>query len=255
MTLKMIFLGSGSAFTVGPENYQSNILLTVDNDTLLIDAGSDIRHSLREKNLTYKDIVTVYLTHLHGDHTGGLEYLALTTYFDPNYQGKPNLITSELIVTDLWNKSLAGGLSTLEDESATLGTFYNIIPIKQQEGFDWHGIHFDMVQTKHFFSNHEQMPSFGFIFTHNNTRVFFSSDTQHAPEQLAPFYEEADIIFHDCETQAVRSGVHAHYTELVTLPAHIKQKMWLYHYNPGKLPDAVKDGFLGLVSKGQSFEF
>jgi ribonuclease BN (tRNA processing enzyme) len=48
MSLKMVFLGSGSAFTVGFQNYQSNVLFELDKDTLLIDAGTDIRHSLFE---------------------------------------------------------------------------------------------------------------------------------------------------------------------------------------------------------------
>lgn len=74
MTLKMTFLGSGSAFTVGPDNYHSNVLLEIGKDSLLIDAGSDLRHSLREQNRGYLDIKNVYITHLHGDHTGGLEW-------------------------------------------------------------------------------------------------------------------------------------------------------------------------------------
>jgi hypothetical protein len=31
--------------------------------------------------------------------------------------------------------------------------------------------------------------------------------------------------------------------------------MWLYHYNPGHLPDARADGFRGFVKKGQVFDF
>ena len=49
-----------------------------------------LRHSLREQQLTYMDIKNIYISHLHDDHTGGLEWLALTTYFDQNYQGKPD---------------------------------------------------------------------------------------------------------------------------------------------------------------------
>lgn len=255
MTLKMTFLGSGSAFTIGPDNYQSNVLFEVDEDTLLLDAGTDVRHALREHNLTYLDIKAVYISHLHSDHSGGLEWLALTSYFDPNYTGKPNLIISECIVDDLWNKTLSGGLSTLATIRASIDSFFKVTSIKHHEGFIWHSIPFKLVQTVHFYSEYELMPSFGLIFTYNKTRIFFTSDTQSSPEQLFSFYEEADIIFHDCETQAHKSGVHAHYSELVQLPAELKKKMWLYHYNPGQLPDAKQDGFLGFVTKGQSFLF
>lgn len=255
MTLKITFLGAGSAFTVGVGNFQSNLLLESNNDTLLIDAGSDIRHSLFEQNHTYLDIKNVYITHVHGDHSGGLEWLALTSYFDPKYKGKPTLFANERVVNDLWNKTLSGGLSTLAHIRASLETYFNVVPVKQYEGFHWQNIHFKLVQTVHFYSEYELMPSFGLIFTYNDKRIFFTSDTQSAPVQLNDFYNEADLIFQDCETLPFKSGVHANYTDLVKLPDEIKQKMWLYHYNPGKLPDAKKDGFLGFVVKGQSFTF
>jgi ribonuclease BN (tRNA processing enzyme) len=255
MTLKILFLGSGSAFGLGPDNYHSNILFQIDEDTLLVDAGTDIKYSLRDQKLCYKDIKNIYISHLHNDHAGGVEWLALITYFDPDYSHKPKIFASEKIIDDLWSKCLAGGLSTITQTRASLSTYFDVHPIKQYEGFEWHSIQFKLVQTIHFYSDHELMPSFGFMFDYNNKRIFFTSDTQNAPSQLKVFYEEADVIFHDCETSPHKSGVHAHYSDLIKLPSHIKKKMWLYHYNPGKLPNAKKDGFHGFIKKGQVFLF
>lgn len=255
MTLKMTFLGAGSAFTIGPENYHSNILLETNGDSLLIDAGTDIRHSLREQNLGHKDIKNVYITHLHGDHAGGLEWLALTTHFDAEHPHKPNLFISDKLIDDLWNKTLSGALSTLAHTRPTLNTYFKTHPIKEKGHFTWEDIKFKLVPTIHFYSNDQLMPSYGLSFSYNNTKVLFTSDTQNTPEHLMPYYEWADIIFHDCETNAGKSSVHPHYSDLVLLPASIKNKMWLYHYNPGPLPDAKKDGFMGFVMKGQHFLF
>ena len=44
------------------------------------------------------------------------------------------------------------------------------------------------------------------------------------------FYKQADLIIQDCETTPFKSGVHANYSELVTLPLEIKTKMMLLHY-------------------------
>src|SRR5690348_15307225 len=48
--MKLIFIGSGSAFTVAEHNYNSNMLLIDSNNAekLLIDCGSDARHALNE---------------------------------------------------------------------------------------------------------------------------------------------------------------------------------------------------------------
>lgn len=253
--LKIIFLGSGSAFTAGNGNYQSNLLLQMGDDTLLVDAGGDIRFSLLAAGFTHVDIKNIYISHLHNDHIGGLEYLALTTYFDPNCNIRPNLFSSEKVIKDLWKHSLSGGLRTIQTKLATLDTYFEVHPVKQYETFQWAGIQFKLVQTVHIVSEYELMPSYGLMFDVNSTRIFFTSDTQFAPNQLFDYYKEADIIFHDCETTPVKSSVHAHYTELAQIPQEFKKKMWLYHYNPGTLPDAISDGFPGFVKRGQIFEF
>ena len=45
------------------------------------------------------------------------------------------------------------------------------------------------------------------------------------------------------------------FSELITLDKEIRNKMWLYHYNPGPLPDARENGFRGFIQRGQAFDF
>ena len=102
------------------------------------------------------------------------------------------------------------------------------------------------------------MPSFGLEMTIDGVKILLTTDTQFPDKEddsLRKRYETADIIFHDCETIKNKSTVHAHYTELVTLDPSIKEKMWLYHYQPETLSDAPEDGFCGFVKKGQTFNF
>jgi hypothetical protein len=87
-----------------------------------------------------------------------------------------------------------------------------------------------------------------------------------------------DAMLYECEAWKVSrftSGVHANYAELagydssnaIKLPAEIKAKMWLDHYQDIKLAgkdmfgnpidwdaQAKRDGFAGFVSLGQVFE-
>ena len=64
------------------------------------------------------------------------------------------------------------------------------------------------------------------------------------------------MIFHDCETSPFKSGVHAHYDELKTLKNDVKNKMWLYHYQPNTLTEekVQQDGFAGFIKKGLDFD-
>lgn len=255
MEANLTFLGSGSAFTVGGDNFQSNAILTLENNQkFLIDCGSDIRFSLHALGLCYRDISDIYISHLHSDHVGGLEYVGFTTMFDPSCP-KPNLYLSQDIAVDLWDRSLAGGMEPIEGELASLENYFQLHSLDPGETFTWEGITFQLIKLNHVDTGSMLMPAYGLFFTVNGHRVFFSNDTKFSYESLKRYFHEADIIFHDCEISPYPTPVHAHYNELRKLPDPIKAKMWLYGYQPGALPSAEEDGFLGFVKRGQRFDF
>lgn len=253
--MKFTFVGTGSAFTTGGNNYQSNMVLENDfSNRLLIDCGSDARFSLYDIGLSYDDIDDVFISHLHSDHVGGLEWLALMRKFYSNKPAKPCLHLGKDLESDLWDKVLSGGLTTLMECEAELSSFFNID--RATDGtFLWCDVLFTLVPAIHAYSNHRLLPCYGLFFCVNGHSVYITSDTQFFPERLQEFYRKASIIFHDCETAPQKSGLHSPYDDLKSLDSSIKSKMWLYHYSPGPLPDAEKDGFRGFVKKGQCFDF
>jgi ribonuclease BN (tRNA processing enzyme) len=251
--MKMTYLGVKSAFTL--TDYQTNVLLERNGQRLLLDCGGDIRFSLRDvAGLKLTDVTDVYISHAHADHSGGLEGVALCTYFNPNCE-RPRLFVARQLASPLWSDTLSGGLKTLQGTPADIDTFFEVRRIGNNGSFVWQGITFKIVQSIHIYDGLAISPSYGLMFESGGQRIFWTSDTQHAPNQLHDFYAMSDVIYHDCETSPFPSGVHAHYTDLVNLPAETKSKMWLHHYNDGPLPDAVADGFRGFVLKGQQFEF
>jgi len=252
---KLLFLGSGSAFTIGNYNFQSNMFLINDRgDKLLIDCGSDIRFSLNLAGFTYNDVTDIYISHLHADHIGGLEYIGYNTFFNPQCP-KPNLYLSKEIAAPLWEKSLSGGMQYIEGDIADLETFFNVHKIGKDRTFSWEKITFELIKILHVNTQYLVMPTYGLFFETDQVKVFLTTDTQFSPELLESQYNQADIIFQDCEIYPYPSPVHAQYKDLVTLPENLKKKMWLYGYQPGELPDAKKDGFLGFVKRGDIFNF
>lgn len=172
--MKLQFLGSGSAFTVG-DNYHSNMILeNSDGRRLLIDCGSDVRHALHQVGLTYADIQDVYISHLHADHVGGLEWLAFTTKFDSTCT-KPNVYISNKIVDDLWNRVLSGGLSSLQNEKAQLSKFFNIHTILANNKFIWENTEFTIVPTRHVTNETILVPSHGLMFNADGLKIFITT--------------------------------------------------------------------------------
>ena len=251
--MRFLFLGSGSAYTVGGGNFQSNMMLIAESGKrLLIDCGSDIRWSLAEQDLSHKDITDIYISHLHSDHIGGLEYIGFKRHYDPGC-GRPCLYMEPSLVEPLWNHALRAGMGVISDTDATLETFFNVRPVPVGTRFAWEGAALEPVETVHVFHGRNSVHSFGLMIEYDGYRVFLTTDTQFTPDHLADEYAKADLIFHDCETGPIKTGVHPHYDHLVQLPRSVRAKIWLYGYQPGSLPDAVADGFCGFVEPGQSF--
>ena len=249
--MKLTFLGSSAAFESIADNYQSNLLLESSGQKkLLIDCGSDARRSLHAVGLSCKDITHVYISHLHADHIGGLEWLGFSRYFDPDCE-RPHLYLHEDLLHPLWNNSLSGGMNCLEGGDSPLSTFFNHHPLTTT--FTWEGLKLQLVQTKHAYQEKKQLPCHGLFFKYNNKNIYFTCDTQFCPDFLKKYYESADLIFHDCDTSNTKKSIHSSYADLVTLPSKVKAKIWLYHYtNTNDL--AKQDGFRGFVKKGQTFD-
>jgi hypothetical protein len=146
-------------------------------------------------------------------------------------------------------------MRSIDGDIAELETYFKVHPIERNGYFVWEGIQFNLVKVIHVNNGFFIMPSYGLFFEANGVKVLLTTDAQLCRKEFKELYEWADIIFQDCETSKFPSGIHAHYNELLTLPAPIRNKMWFYHYPPGPLPDAEKDGFRGFVKRGQAFEF
>lgn len=253
--MRLIFLGTGSAFVTDVNNYQSNMILQSESGKwLLIDCGTDARRALHACGLSYREITDVYISHLHADHAGGLEWLGFTRKFNDDLT-KPNLYLSKNLVDPLWNHTLSGGLTSLSDEPSSLSAFFNVHPVAEGGYFQWEHMAFQLIPNKHIDSQFAHMTSYGLFFSVHGRWVFITTDSQFQPENLLLYYQKADCIFQDCETVQKPSGVHAHYQQLKTLDPKIRAKMWLYHYNCPPLPDAVADGFCGFVQPGQQFNW
>ena len=75
-TVQVRFLGSGDAFGSGGR-LQSCILVNHSGGRFLIDCGASAMISLRRFDVDPNSVNGVFLTHLHGDHFGGLPFLIL----------------------------------------------------------------------------------------------------------------------------------------------------------------------------------
>lgn len=298
--VSITFAGCGSFFAT-PEQYQSNMVIEAKYPggvvkRLLFDCGTDAKFSLSELGYKPSDFEAVYISHQHGDHMGGLEWLAFGTYFTG--ATKPRLVCDQKLMEELWETGLKGAMSTLQGKTATLSEYFCCCAVPTDGYFFWANTIFSLVQTIHVCSGFNIKYSYGLmmspavitnhkgtafmkrgqedvvlVFEHDEgtkamltraeplssdpveyekqrrQKVFITGDTRF-DDRLTSAYDYSKLIFHDCETAPYKSGVHASYADLCTLPEDTKKKIMLYHYQPTD-KDAVKDGFMGFAQKGQ----
>jgi len=277
--------------------WQANFLIEFDMPSkrgrnpyrLLIDLGGDGRHALRGLGLTSADIDGIYISHPHSDHIGGIEYLGITTLFNPFYtpakkqwlgddliadklffehewwpsppaNAKPDLYIHRKVLEPL-KRAVSPGLDTVQGvPNVNLETYFNIHLIgKQEDGHTISHIFHDgdgewritPVFAMHVISSSEEMASYGISLQHSSGyNILMPTDTQYMlPPQLRSHYQKANRIYMDCETSKIPSGIHPHINDLINNLDPHIQKKCLL-YHYDEYPDVPEGMFLDVLKAG-----
>jgi len=245
--MKLIFLGSGSIEFDDFTNFQSNMLLESDKGRrLLIDCGADCRYSLDKLGLTYRDIHEVLITRVGLEQSGGLIWLGMQRMFNP--ECKPPILHLDMNLHPyLWDHYLSAEMESIQSQVARLETFFDVRLMTDKAPFSWDRFHFT------FFRHSSEKEILGVAIDDRESHILICFENELFLEY--DVYEKFDIIFQSCRTRSESVLPQSHIQALAKLPDTIKSKMWLYHFDPGELPNAKDQGFLGFVSRGQEFAF
>lgn len=284
--MKVTVIGSGTAFSLATRKNANQCFLFEENGRrMLFDCGRTTPEQLDKiAGMTFKDINDIYISHAHSDHIGGLEFAALMRYDWKNHprnwsdsQYAIKLYANSGLMTELWNYSLRGGLSTFEGFVAQMGTCFEPVRIPDSKAFEWEGWSMLPIQQVHIMSGSSISFAFGLLIKKEGHKTLYCvADSQHcSPRQMEMYYKEADIIFQDCECAPFPTNVHANYKQLAGYPeanspdlgSVIRSKMWLSHFQDFVLDSkdgmggdldwfklAKDDGFAGFLMPGQTFE-
>jgi ribonuclease BN (tRNA processing enzyme) len=88
MSLRVTFLGSGDAFGSGGR-FQACILLNYEGHRTLLECGMTSLVALERAGIDHTTISTVIVSHLHGDHFGGIPLLVI----DGQFSGRDQELT------------------------------------------------------------------------------------------------------------------------------------------------------------------
>jgi len=237
--LKITMIGTGNAFAKA--YYNNNALVETEQIRLLIDCGITLPHALYQSGRTFADLDGVLISHMHGDHIGGLEELAFQMMY--TYARKPTLYIAESLIEPLWNHSLRGGL--VQGELDSIECFFHVVPL--QPGIDIKlatDLKIKLIQTEHI----KNKDSYSFII---NDTFFYSADMTFNPKLLHELHNAGvQTIYHDCQLEGP-GYVHTTLDELLSLPLELQRKIKLMHYGDTIGNYIGKTGAMEIVEQGK----
>jgi ribonuclease BN (tRNA processing enzyme) len=231
--VRIVILGVGDAFT--SEHFGSSALIeTSIGRRVLIDCPDPIHRVLREGTkgrVRVDDIDDIVLTHIHGDHTNGLESFGFWRWMKRQKdQGAtlPRVWTNPWTAERLWRKlspAMSGeGRRSGQAGPATrdLATFFDVRTIEPGEGETAiAGLTVRARWTTH------PIPTMGLLISENGKTLGWASDTAFERAHI-DWLAGADVIVHEANT----GPAHTPIEDLNALPGDLRKKMRLIH-----LPD------------------
>jgi ribonuclease BN (tRNA processing enzyme) len=257
--VKLTMVGTGGA--LGYKYYTNSCLVETEGYSLLIDCGETTPLGLHAMGYDLSKLDGIFITHIHGDHVNGLEKLAWTMRYI--LKRKIDLIGDAMLLNQLWEQTLRGGLEDAEEGTLTLDDLFNVIPMEplynpdvksfHDNGTIWKrlelapSLRLEMIRTQHI----RGKASYS-VFINDN--IFYSGDVRFMPELFDYLTIErgVGVIFHDVSFHD-ESIVHAPLAKLLTLDEDLQRSIWLMHYGDNMEDFIGKTGKMRFLSQGITY--
>ncbi|HEV3122060.1 MAG TPA: MBL fold metallo-hydrolase [Isosphaeraceae bacterium] len=249
--LRLVPLGVGEAFSA--KRYTTSLALETQGTWLLIDCSHPIRKMMHEAGtaagipLDIDQFSAAVITHLHADHSSGLEIYGYYSYF--RLRRRARLVVHPEVAAGLWAGHLASGMehiSLRDDEPIAvrqLDDYFELVYLDEARAVDVGPFSIECRRTVH------AVPTTALRIKAAGRVLGFSADTAFDPS-LIDWLAPADMILHEA-TFGEHTGLHTPYSKLAALPENIRKKMRITHY-----PDAfdLEASIIEPIYQGRSYE-
>jgi ribonuclease BN (tRNA processing enzyme) len=247
--MRLTIVGSGDAFGSGGR-FNTCFLLETAKGVLLVDFGASSLVALKAREIDSNRVDGILLSHLHGDHFGGLPFLLLDAQFLARRE-RPLLIAGPPGTHARLDQLLEVffPLSTLNKWRFS----WEVMEIEVGSTSEVHGHSVGTAEVLHF----SGAPSMALRISDGEKVFAYSGDTEWA-ETLVPIAEDADLFIVECYNYSGHPSGHLTWQILrPRLKELHARRIMLTHMSPtmlGRLDEMRAEGLL-IAQDGAVIEF
>jgi ribonuclease BN (tRNA processing enzyme) len=203
--MQVTVLGSGDAFGAGGR-FHSAYVTEAPGATFLLDCGPSILQAAKQVGWDVSMLDAVLLSHLHGDHFGGLPFLFMEYRYE-SPRSRPLVICGPKD-TERRVKAL---FSALYEKTAAEPLPF---PVEYRELHAGETVLLGEARVTAIPVHHvPELMSFGYLVEARGRKVLYSGDTAWTDELMA-HADGVDLFICECSTYETRLDIHVSYPEI-----------------------------------------
>jgi ribonuclease BN (tRNA processing enzyme) len=213
--MRVTTLGTGDAFSAAGR-FHSAVVVQAGKTKALVDCGPCILQALHRARISPEDIDFLLVTHLHGDHIGGVPMLLLDYQFRSRRK-RPLVV-------------IGAALCSARLEALTEAMFAEVaksrrcFPVVYKTILPGHPIAIPSMRIQAYAMKHtDHEPCLGYRLEHRGKFVAFTGDTTWC-DSIPAMSQGADLLLTECTDFDQRTPVHLSYTQLRKHQAEIGAK-------------------------------
>jgi ribonuclease BN (tRNA processing enzyme) len=213
--MRVTTLGTGDAFGAAGQ-FHSAIVMQAGNTTALIDCGPTILQALHRSKIAADEIDLILVTHLHGDHIGGVPMLLLD-YQYRSRRTRPLVVIGSALCAERLEALTNLMYGELAKDRRRFPVVYKII--RPGRPISIRGMRIHAYRMQHT----DRFPCLGYRIEHRRNAVAFTGDTTWC-DSIPAMSRGANLLLTECTDFDQRTPVHLSYTQLREHQAEIGAK-------------------------------